>query len=107
MKSLQPTLKEKKRYIAFEIIPIKNYNQRRTLQKIISKLNELMGLKNAANAGIMPVTYKKQKGIIRVSNKFINDVKALLAFIKTIGTDEVIIKTLKTSGTLTKVKKYI
>lgn len=107
MKSLQPTLKEKKRYITFEIVPISTYNQRSTLQKVVEKLNDLLGLHSAAKAGVMPVTYKNMKGIIKVSNMFVDEVKALIGFISTLGTDNVIVKTISTNGTVKKAKKHI
>ncbi len=107
MKPLLPSLKEKKRYLAFEVSkPIKF--------KLVSKaiwdnvLNYL-GTKGTAQAGIWLLNdkYKKNKGLIRVSNKHVDDLKTSLALIKKIDNKDVIVKSLGVSGILNKAENYL
>jgi RNase P/RNase MRP subunit POP5 len=65
-----------------------------------------MGEMGAAKAGIWVLSdkydTKTQKGIIRVSHKYVNDLKASLALIDKIDGNEVIIRSTKVSGILKK-----
>jgi ribonuclease P/MRP protein subunit POP5 len=113
LKSLLTTLKEKKRYLAFEIVSkskIKDFNA--VSSQIMDKSLELIGQLGVARAGIqvLPECWNPdlQRGLIRVGNKHVDELKASLAFIEKIENQEVIIKTIGVSGIIEKAKeRYI
>ena len=108
LKTLLPTLKEKKRYLAFEIVSnheIKDYKA--ISEEIMAKSLELIGQLGVAKAGIQPLkdTFKANKGIIKVNVKHVDELKAALTFIKKINNKEVIVKSIGASGILKKAKE--
>ena len=113
MKPLLPSLKEKKRYLAFNIISKNPINSFKAVSEAIwhSSLKYL-GIKCCAEAGIWLVDNtwdkEKQNGIIRVNNKHVHDLKTSLMFVTKIQGSEVIVRSLGVSGILNKAqKKYI
>ena len=107
LKSLLPSLKEKKRYLVFEIIsdkPIKS-----PLEELTKKINELLGIYDSARASILPITYseKTKKGIIKISNTEKDKVIGTLAFIKDIQKTDAIIKPLFLTGIIDRAKQKI
>ena len=110
MKAMLPSLREKKRYLAFEIIAKKNiekFSQISTAfwQSSLSLLGELEMSK--ANIWLLPDTWNsaQQRGIIKINNKYVHDVKAALTLIKKIGRQNVIVRSLGASGILKKAKE--
>jgi ribonuclease P/MRP protein subunit POP5 len=100
---LRPSMREKKRYLAFEIMSEKplGYDADR---KLIHKINELLGIFTAPKAGILRVKYnqKSQRGLIRVERKFVDFVRAGFVMIKTLDSVKVAVRTLRVSGMLNK-----
>jgi ribonuclease P/MRP protein subunit POP5 len=113
LKPLLPTLKEKKRYLAFEIISnnkIKSFSK--VFEAIWQSFLEFLGLLGASRAGILILPDKwnniNQRGIIRVNNKYLEHLKASLLFVQEIENNDVIIRTLGVSGILKKAtNKYL
>lgn len=108
IKGLMPSLKEKKRYLAIKINTMddnKLYSTRPT-NELIQKMKDVLGVFDSAEAGIMPVSFDSSKNIaiIRASNRMIDKVKASLIFINELGTQQVILSTIKVSGMVNKVK---
>jgi RNase P/RNase MRP subunit POP5 len=103
-------LRERKRYLAFEVVssrPIADFS------KISSSVNNTalgyLGQLECAKAGIMLLkeTYdeKRQRAIIRVSNKYLDKMRAVLALVKEADGQNVILRSTGVSGMLTKTKK--
>lgn len=110
LKTLLPTLKEKKRYLAFEIVSESRFNEFRPVSEQISeKTLGFLGQLGVARAGIqiLPETWNKevQRGIIRVGHKHVDELKASLSFIREIDNQEAIIKTIGISGIINKAKE--
>jgi RNase P/RNase MRP subunit POP5 len=106
-----PTLKEKKRYLAFEIISKSKIKAFSEVSKAIwTSTLSFAGTKGAARMGIwaFPEKYnpEKQKGIIRVSHTSLDDLKASLALINEIEQQPVIVRSIGASGILAKTEKY-
>ncbi|MBU1975308.1 MAG: hypothetical protein KKG59_02785 [Nanoarchaeota archaeon] len=107
---IRPSLREKKRYIAYEIVSNK------PIKKDMGKLLEVhikskLGLFDGAEAGVISVKYsrKSQQGIIRMNNKFVNKVKVamMLANAQIMETDEDFsIHTLLVSGSINKLDHF-
>ncbi len=101
MKPMLPTLKEKKRYIVFEVISEKKQDIKITVEKIIQ---DFLGKLLINKSGARVIKTENNKGIIRVNHNFVNEVKA--SFVVS-DIPETIIRSIKTSGTLKKAKKII
>jgi len=102
LKPLIPTLREKKRYLAFEIITKDAINLGFSdVQKAIKEsFKDLYGQTGEGDAGIIMLSkkYKNNKGVIRVNNKYVDKLKLSLAMIKEINKNEAIIRSLTSSG---------
>jgi ribonuclease P/MRP protein subunit POP5 len=112
IKPLLPSLREKKRYLVFEIISKNKIKQASEVFKaIIDSILSFAGQKGTAQAGIIILNDKydkeKQKGIIRVNNKMTDVLKSALILIKEISGEPVAIKSIATSGILKKAEKHI
>jgi len=104
MKVILPTLKERNRYLVYYI---KN-NKKFTINEIKKELNKAMlqflGELEYAKANILILDdFKKSRGIVKVSNKYVDKVKVALMLIKTF-----VVETKGVSGTLKKARiKFI
>ncbi len=113
IKPLLPSLREKKRYLAFEVISRYRFNDAVNVSKAISDAaNDFLGDFGMAKAGILPLNDKwnenMQRGIMRVNNKHVDDLKASLIFVKNIEGKGAIVKSVGASGILRKAQqKYL
>lgn len=81
---LLSSLKEKKRYLVYEIISEGNiFNAE---YKIIENLNHWLGSIESSKAGINLIQHSKQKnrGIIKINNTYLHKIKLGLSLIKQI-----------------------
>ena len=112
IKPVLPSLREKKRYLVFEIVskqPIKDFS---AISKAIWKsLLDLSGVLGASRAGIWLLSDKfnkdEQKGIIKVNHKHADLLKAALCTIKQINGNDVIVRSMGMSGILKKTERYL
>ena len=113
LKSLLPTLKEKKRYLAFEIISKSKIKAFSEVSKAIwGSTLSFAGTKGTAKMGIwvFPEKYnpEKQRGLIRVGHKYMEELKASLALITQIEEQPAIVRSIGASGILAKAeRKYM
>ncbi|MBD3249734.1 hypothetical protein GF336_06840 [Candidatus Woesearchaeota archaeon] len=110
LKPILPTLKERKRYLAYNIIskkPISSFKH--VEEQINAKSLEYLGQLGYAEAGISVLKSrfkpKLQKGIIRVNNNHTDNLKAALTFIRNINSKEAIVKSLGVSGMIKKAEE--
>jgi RNase P/RNase MRP subunit POP5 len=107
MKPLLPTLKERQRYIAYEVIsahPVQDISE-----PLLQKLSEILGVFGMADAGVLSVSYdtQTQTGILRVNHDQVAKVRAALLMTTHLGRTQVIIRTRGVSGMLNKVKRFL
>lgn len=102
IRPLLPTLKERKRYILYEIDANTKMNNPKTV--ILDELRGFVGDLGLAKAGVNFVSYKNNRGVLQVRNDCVDGIKTGLALINKIGNSQVRIKTLKVSGVLNKLK---
>lgn len=112
VKALLPSLREKKRYVVFEIISKNKIKAFSTVSKSIWQgMLGLNGQLGAARAGlwVLPDKYNHdaQRGIVRVNHKMTDELKAAFTFIKEMENQPVIVRGIKTSGTLNKAEKHV
>lgn len=110
IKPVLPSLRGKKRYLVFEIISenkIDNLND--ISDSILGSCQKFFGEMGMAKAGLLMLNDKynkeKQKGIIKVDNKMVDNLKAALCFVKEIGDKKVIVKSVGVSGILKKAQE--
>ena len=108
-----PSLREKKRYIAYEVISnekIRSFNL--VSNAIINQATQFLGIYGMAKAGMILLENKwnpeSQRGIMKVSHSNVDAVKSALMFADKVDDKEVIIRSLGVSGILRKAEeKYL
>jgi ribonuclease P/MRP protein subunit POP5 len=111
LKPILPSLRQKKRYIAFEVISDAKIPDARAVHEEIARAQvSLLGSLGVSYAGPMAIedAYNqiKQRGIIKVSNAYVGHAKAALALVRQVGGHPVAIRSVASSGMLTKSKKF-
>lgn len=112
MRPMLPTLKERKRYLAYEIISNKKINDFRAISENINEAGtKFMGMSGFSKAGVIFIgkwNEEKQRGLIRVGHKHVNELKASLILIKELNHAPVIFRSVGVSGIIKKAeKKYL
>lgn len=113
MKPLLPTLREKKRYLVFEVLSksrIKAFNE--VAKAIIKSYHSFSGDLGLAKAGVMIMPDKwnenKQRGMISANHSSVNELRAGMLFVNNINNQPASIRTVGLSGIMNKAsKKYI
>lgn len=108
---LLPSLKQKKRYLAGEIISEETFTcsevETAVQQALLDFLGQL-GVANSAPLFLKELFLPDQKRfVLKVNRQYVNETKSALALIKKIKNKEVIIKSLITSGTIKTIKKKL
>lgn len=109
IKPLLPTLRQKKRYLAFEILSERKITDSSDVQYALwSAMLRLYGETGTAAAGfwVLPEQYvhHRQRGILKVSHTAVLQAKAALALLHKIGEEPVVARSLGVSGILQKAK---
>ena len=107
IKPLLPTLRERKRYLAFEVVADKELSWSAIKKAVFDAMKEYVGIDGISDAGLLFVKNNGNKGILRVSHTSLNKVRAALIFIKNIDSQKVIVKSIGASGMLNKANDYI
>ncbi|MFA5141745.1 MAG: Rpp14/Pop5 family protein [Candidatus Woesearchaeota archaeon] len=112
MQRLLPSLREKKRYLVFRVLSkSKIQSQNNLLSQLKLEISSYFGQLGMSLAGIqlMKELYnpETQSGIIRVSNRFVNQLKTSLMLITQLNESEVIVKSVNVSGMINKAKTHI
>ncbi|MBI4155181.1 hypothetical protein HY498_03805 [Candidatus Woesearchaeota archaeon] len=108
MKKILPSAKQKKRYIVYQIVsgsPLKFDDVKRVINNGLKDFLGTLGL-SIANPIIMPF-FENNIGILKVSNRYLNEVKLALILIKEINSKKVIFKNIYVSGLLNKAKEFL
>ena len=107
LKPVLPSLREKKRYLVFEVISKQKINDAEQVSNAVRDASlQFLGQFGAAKAGIIVLSnkwdQKLQRGIMKVSHKHVDAVKAALIFANKVGSEDVIFRSLGVSGILRK-----
>ncbi len=108
IKPILPSLREKKRYIVYEILS----DQKMSFNNIKSSINKavlgFLGELGYAKSGLIIMDmFKNNKGVLRTNHKEVDNIKASLALIDKINNEKVIIKSNLVTGVLNKAKRLI
>ena len=107
LKPLLPTLREKKRYLAFEVLASKECSWQEIKTAVSEAIAAHIGRTGLADAGLLFVKHNKNKAVLRTSNTTLRSVKAALLFIKEINSQRVIVRSIIASGMLNKAVETI
>ncbi|MBL7100619.1 MAG: ribonuclease P protein component 2 [Nanoarchaeota archaeon] len=104
-----PSLREKKRYIVYEVKTDKKLNFDEVKQELEKKMLQFLGELGYGKAGVIILDeWTDNKGIIRTSTKSVDQVKTALTMVEKINNQKTMIKTIGVSGILNKAKnKFI
>ncbi|MBN2251190.1 MAG: ribonuclease P protein component 2 [Candidatus Altiarchaeota archaeon] len=109
---LKPTLREKNRYIAFEIVSEEKHPREVIVKALWNAVLRFLGESGAGKTSlwIMDWDEEVQKGIIKVNHRETDNVKAALTLMKEIRKSDgnknaCIYRTLTVSGTLKKLRE--
>lgn len=104
-KPLLPSLKEKKRYLVYEVLSQKKHTHEDITTTIKTTIQWLIGTLGMAKAGIIFLDANTEnKGIIRVTTKYVDHVKAAFCAVRNINKSEAIVRSVGLSGTLHKAR---
>lgn len=107
IKQILPSLREKKRYIAFKIRSKENFSKKQIENAINMVVLNYIGQLGYARAGVMFIDFDKNKGIIKVNNKEANNIKASFLFVNEIENKKAFISSITASGILNKARSAI
>ena len=107
LKPVLPSLREKKRYLVFEVISKEKINDAGQVSDAIWHYSlQFLGQLGTAKAGLMVLNNKwdskLQRGIIKVGHKHVDAVKAALVLAEKINDNDVIFRSIGVSGILRK-----
>ncbi len=109
IKPLLPSLREKKRYLAYEVISRHKFDAVHVSKAILDASKDFLGNLGMAKAGILMLndqwSQDVQKGIIRVNNKHVDNLKASFVFVKNINGKDAIVRSIGASGILRKAQQ--
>jgi ribonuclease P/MRP protein subunit POP5 len=108
VKGLPPSLRSRKRYIAFRIIAEKEVDERSLSRALTDSMMSLFGECFTAGSGIRLEYFDGQKGIIRCHREALEKVMVAFTLIDRVGEVRVIPLTIGVSGTIKRCKrKYL
>jgi|SRR3989344_3870993 len=109
LKTLLPSLKERKRYLVFEVISkSKDFSLEDIKKSILDAEIFFLGLSGLSRAGLIFLEdWKNQRGIMRVSHKEVDAVKAGFCFVRKINKEEVVLRSIGVSGILQKARQLL
>lgn len=105
LRPLLPSLREKKRYIAFEVQTEGQIGLEQAKKSIEQSMKGFLGDLGVGRAGVLFLNdWKQNKGIIKVNTKYVDEVKASLALVQEIAQHKAIVKSIGVSGALEKIR---
>lgn len=108
-KPILPSLREKKRYLVFEVISSHKFDFRSIQSAIVNAILGFLGQLGFSRAGIIVMEdrwdEKSQRGIIKVNHKNVDNLKASLVFVNNINNGNAVVRSMGLSGILNKAVK--
>ena len=109
MKRLKPSMRNRKRYIAFKVISDNCTSKRNITKKemwcsITEAGSELFGDDGTSKFDHNLIHFDETFGILKTTHRYVSESRAVMATINAIGECPVMIVTLKVSGTIKSLK---
>lgn len=105
MKTLPPTLRNKKRYIAIRVFTEKKIDRKELVHGIWNNTISLFGDYGAAKTGLWVHDFDGEYAIIECHHQYRNEIEQILSITHFINEKRTKIEILGVSGTINKVKK--
>lgn len=107
LKPLKPTLRGKKRYVAFKLFSEKSFDERSVERAVFRVFLELFGSIGVAKQNLRLIRFNNGSnlGILRCSLPCLNEAKTGLLFLKEINGVSVSAKIVSVSGSIKKLKQ--
>ncbi len=103
MKRLLPSLRAKKRYIAFELISEEPAFRSDVIKEVMSSASSLLGDVTASECDIKMLGFEDRMGIIQCSHTRVKEIRASMASLTRINGKRATLHILGTSGTVKRV----
>ncbi len=104
-------MREKARYVAFEVMPCDgiSFVFEDVFKAVEDAVKLMFGLSGLSEAKLWPMKkdWSNNRGILKVDRSFVEKLKSALPLIEEIKGKKVIVKSLKVSGTLKKVRLFL
>lgn len=100
MKRLLPSLRAKKRYLAFELISEVSVSRNDLVKEVMSSASSLLGDVTTSECDIKMLGFEDWKGIIQCSHTKVKETRASLATLTRINGKRATLHVLGTSGTV-------
>ena len=108
MRSWLPVLRDRRRYIAFELEAEYGIERKDLLGEVYSSQMSLLGDIGASEDQLVLVAFDGRFGLIRCSHKRVEECRAVLATVSSVGSTRVAIRVRGVSGTIkAATEKYI
>lgn len=108
---LLPSLRQKKRYLVFELISEKKFSAAEVEEAVHSALHDFLGQLGLAKAAPFFLkerfNFPAQRFLLKVNHQYPAEAKAALALIKKIKNTDLIIRSLTTTGSIKKAVKSL
>jgi ribonuclease P/MRP protein subunit POP5 len=105
LKRLLPSLRAKKRYLAFELICEEATNRTDLIKEIVSSASALLGDVIASECDIKMLGFEDSKGVIQCAHTGVKETRASLAAITKINGKRATLHILGASGTIKRVNE--
>ncbi|AKB12073.1 MAG: Rpp14/Pop5 family protein [Methanosarcina thermophila] len=102
MKRLLPSLRAKKRYLAFELVSEGQVSRSDLVKEVMSSASSLLGDVTASECDIRVLGFEDCKGIIQCSHTKVKETRASLATLTRVGGKRATLHVLGISGTIKK-----
>ncbi|MBN2454555.1 hypothetical protein JXB11_03340 [Candidatus Woesearchaeota archaeon] len=106
---LKPSMREKRRYLVFEVFSKKPVSGFNALSAIQREASSFMGSSGIAKSGFKPLSRmwssNLQRGMIQVDRKYVEQAKASLCLTKKVGRQNAILRSVGVSGMINKAKE--
>jgi len=95
-----PSLRERKRYLAYKVISDKQISNEKVSEAVLSAIKDFLGVYGMAKAGVISV----KNNVLRVTHTEVEKVKTALSLINKIDGEMAKVQTIYVSGSLNKAK---
>lgn len=108
IKPLMPCLREKKRYLVYEVLSKDSISTKIAFRAIKQQFQNLFGSVGSSEAGLTFIEQKSvdKRGVIRVKHTYVNKLKMSLALIENVEGKDALIHSIGVTGILKKTGKY-
>ncbi|WP_297497472.1 ribonuclease P protein component 2 [Thermococcus sp.] len=106
-KYLPPTLRDKHRYIAFQVVGERSFKKEEVRRAVWEASLSTLGVLGSAKAKPWFIKFdeKSQTGIVRVDRKHVEELRFALTLVTEINGSKTIFRTLGVSGTIKRLKR--